>query len=100
MGKLSERQIRWLSGGVAVGCFGLLMAMEIVTQDEAVTLFDYIGDAISLLLTIGAATGSTLLLLRVQAQHEEQMALIGELEIARAEGNGWRSKVRSHLAGT
>ncbi|MFM9841780.1 MAG: helix-turn-helix transcriptional regulator [Dongiaceae bacterium] len=99
MGRLNERQVRWLLGGVGAGCFGLLMAMEIATQDEAVTLLDYAGDAISLFLTIGAATGSTLLLLRIQTQHEEQMALIGELEIARAEGNGWRTKVHSHLAG-
>lgn len=99
MAKLDERQLRWLFAGVGMGCFTLLLALEYVTQDEAVTLFDFVGDAASLLLTIGAATGMTLLLLRIQAQHEEQMALIHDLEIARADGHGWRTKAHSHLAG-
>jgi DNA-binding CsgD family transcriptional regulator len=99
MAKLSERQLRWLLGGVGIGCFALLMAVEAVTQDEAVTLLDFLGDAASLFLTIGAVTGVTLLLLRIQAQQDEQMALITDLEIARAEGNGWRTKAHEHLAG-
>lgn len=99
MAKLNERQLRWLFGGVGMGCFALLLALEIATQDETVTLLDFIGDAASLLLTIGAATGATLLVLRVRAQHEEQMTLIRDLAIARAEGIGWRTKAHSHLAG-
>jgi DNA-binding CsgD family transcriptional regulator len=99
MTKLSERQLRWLLGGLAIGCFALFLALETATQDEAVTLLDFVGDAANLLLTIGAATVSTLLLLRIRAQHEEQMTLIRDLAIARAEGSGWRAKVHSHLAG-
>jgi len=99
MAKLSEPQLRWLLGGVGIGCFALLMAVEAATQDEAVTLLDFAGDAASLFLTIGAVTGVTLLLLRIQAQQDEQMALITDLEIARAEGNGWRTRAHEHLAG-
>lgn len=99
MATLDERQLRWLFGSVGMGCFALLLALEYVTQDEAVTLFDFVGDAVGLFLTIGAATGMTLLLLRIHAQHEEQMALIHDLEIARADGSGWRIKAHSHLAG-
>ena len=84
MAKLSEWQLRWLLGGVGIGCFALLMAVEAATQDEAVTLLDFVGDAASLFLTIGAVTGVTLLVLRIQAQQDEQMALITDLEIARA----------------
>ena len=62
-------------------------------------MLDLAGDAVSILLTIGAAVGVALLLQRLHAQHEEQMALIRDLEIARTEGGGWRSKVQSHLAG-
>lgn len=99
MAKLNERQLRWLFGGVGMGCFALLLALEIATQDETVTLLDFIGDAAGLLLTIGAATGATLLVLRVRAQHEEQLTLIRDLAIARAEGIGWRTKAHAHLAG-
>jgi DNA-binding CsgD family transcriptional regulator len=99
MTRLSERQLRWLLGGVGVGCFALLLGLEFLTQDEDVSLLDFVGDAVSISLTIGAAVGVALLLQRIHAQHEEQMALIRDLEIARAEGDGWRSKVQSHLAG-
>jgi DNA-binding CsgD family transcriptional regulator len=99
MNKLDERQLRWLFGGVGVGCFALLLALEIITQDEDMTPLDIVGDALGILLTIGSAVGVALLVQRVHAQHEEQMALVRDLEIARTEGNAWRSKVQSHLAG-
>jgi DNA-binding CsgD family transcriptional regulator len=99
MTKLSEQQLRWLFGGAGVGCFILLLALEVLTHEEEIAVLDLAGDAVSILLTIGAAVGVALLLQRVHAQHEEQMALIRDLEIARTEGDGWRSKVQSHLAG-
>lgn len=99
MMRLGERQLRWLLGGVGIGCFALLLALEFLTQEDEITLLDLVGDAVSIALTIGAAVGVALLLQRIHAQHEEQMALIRDLEIARTEGDGWRSKVQSHLAG-
>jgi DNA-binding CsgD family transcriptional regulator len=99
MMKLGERQFRWFLGGVSAGCFVLLLALEIVTEGDEVRLPDLMADALTILLTIGAATGVALLAQRVRAQHEEQMALLRDLQIARAEGQGWRSKVQVHLAG-
>jgi DNA-binding CsgD family transcriptional regulator len=99
MTKLSERQFRWLSGGAGIGCFALLMVLEVATQEDEITPFDFLGDALTFFLTIGAAVGVALLVQRVRTQHEEQMALMQDLEIARAEGDGWRSKVQAHLAG-
>jgi DNA-binding CsgD family transcriptional regulator len=93
-----ERRTRWLLAGVGAGCFALLLALEIVTEDE-LSLLDLGVDALGILLTIGAAVGVALLAQRMHAQHEEKMALIRDLELARAEGDGWRSKVRAHLAG-
>jgi DNA-binding CsgD family transcriptional regulator len=99
MRKLSERQLRWTLGGGGIGCFTLLLAFEVVTEGAELTLLDLLCDAVSLLLTIGAAVGVALLLQRVHAQHEEQVALVRDLEVARTEGEGWRAKVQSHLAG-
>jgi DNA-binding CsgD family transcriptional regulator len=99
MTTLSERQLRYVLGGVGMGCFVLLLALDIATEGEEITPLEFIVDAISFLLTIGAAVGVALLLQRFHVQHEEQMALIRDLEIARAEGDGWRTKVQSHLAG-
>jgi DNA-binding CsgD family transcriptional regulator len=99
MTKLSERQLRWMFGGGGAGCFALLLAFEVATEGTELTLLDLACDAVSMLLTIGAAVGVALLLQRIHAQHEEQVALLRDLEVARAEGEGWRTKVQSHLAG-
>jgi DNA-binding CsgD family transcriptional regulator len=97
--KLSERQHRWLLGSVGVGCFALLTAFGIVSEGSELTFLDFIDDTLTTILTIGAAVGVALLVQRMHVQHEEQIALLRDLEIARAEGEGWRSKVQSHLAG-
>jgi DNA-binding CsgD family transcriptional regulator len=99
MTRLSERQLRWLLGSVGIGCFALLTAFGIVSEGSDFTVLDFIDDTLTTLLTIGAAVGVALLLQRMHVQHEEQIALLRDLEIARAEGEGWRAKVQSHLAG-
>jgi DNA-binding CsgD family transcriptional regulator len=99
MKTLSERQIRLLLAGVGFGCFALLLTLEVVTEEDDVSLLDLIVDAFTLLLTIGAAVGVALLTQRIHTQHEEKMALLRDLETARAEGEEWRSKMQSHLAG-
>lgn len=99
MTALSERQTRWLLAGLGLGCFVFLLALEIVTESDEVSPLDLLVDAVSILLTIGAAVGVALLAQRMQVQHEEKMALLRDLETARAEGNGWRTKVQSHLVG-
>lgn len=99
MTRLSERSLRWLLGGVGAGCFLLLLAMDYATETDEVTFIDWLVDAVTLALTIGASVGIALLVQRLHAQHEEHLALIQDLEVARAEGQGWRSKVQAHLAG-
>lgn len=94
-----ERRIRWLLAGVGAGCFALLLVLEIVTEGDELELFDLLVDALGILLSICAAVGVALLAQRMQTQHEEKKALIRDLETARAEGNGWRTKVCAHLAG-
>jgi DNA-binding CsgD family transcriptional regulator len=76
-----------------------MLLLEIATEGSELTAFDLACDAISILLTIGSAVGVALLVQRTQAQHEEQVALLRDLEIARAEGEDWRGRVQSHLAG-
>ena len=77
--------IRWrisangASGGCwpasAVGSFVLLLALEIVTEEDEISLLDLLVDAVYILLTISAAVGVALLTQRVHAQHEEKMSL-------------------------
>jgi DNA-binding NarL/FixJ family response regulator len=94
-----ERKIRWLLTGAGAGCFVLLLLLEIGTEGAELSPLDLAVDALTILLTIGAAVGVALVAQRIQAQHEERAALLRDLEVARAEGDGWRNKVRTHLAG-
>jgi DNA-binding CsgD family transcriptional regulator len=96
---LSERQTRAILAGVGVGSFVLLMTLDVLTEPDEVEPLELLVDAITVLLTIAAAVGVALLTLRMQAQHEEKMTLIKDLEIARKEGRHWRSKVQSKLTG-
>lgn len=96
---LSERQIRWVLAGAGSGCFVLLLSLEIVTEEDDISLLDLLVDALTILLTIGAAVGVALLAQRIHSQHEEKMNLIRDLEIARTEGDAWRTKVHAHMAG-
>jgi DNA-binding CsgD family transcriptional regulator len=95
----SERKTRWLLASLGLGSFALLLMLEIVTEGDELSPFDLLVDAATILLTVAAAVGVALLAQRLHVQHEEKMALISDLAIARAEGDGWRSQVRSHLAG-
>ena len=99
MANLSERQTRGILAGVGVGSFVLLMTLDVMTEPEEIALLELLVDAVTVLLTISAAVGVALLALRMQAQHEEKMTLIGDLETARREGQHWRSKVQSKLNG-
>ena len=96
---LSERQIRWALAGVGLGFYVLILSLEIVTEQDDIEFFDVLVDSVVLLLTIGSAVGVALLVQRMHVQHEEKMTLIRDLEVARSEGDNWRSKVQSHMAG-
>lgn len=99
MRNLTERQVRWLLGGVGAGSYVLLMLLEVLSNYGEMTFVDFVGDSLSMLLLIAAAVGTALLAQRVNIQHEERLALIKDLEIARAEGESWRAKVQGHLNG-
>ena len=99
MVKLSERQTKWAFAGFGLLCFVLLLTLEVVTEGDEISVLDLAVDGLGILLTIGAAVGVAFVALRMQSQHEEKMALLRDLETAKAEGNAWRSKVQTHLAG-
>lgn len=98
-GHRSEITIRWILGGIGAGCFALLLVLEVVTEQDEITFADFFVDALNILLTIGAAVGVALLAQRIRAQYDEKMTLIRDLETARADGEAWRSKVQTNLAG-
>ena len=89
---LTERQMRWLLIVVGTGAYVLLMTLEYITEQDDISLFDFLVDATSMLLIITSSVGVALLIQRMQSQHEEKLALIRDLDIARTEGDGWMAQ--------
>ena len=96
---LQGKRGKWVVLGISVMAFVVLLALEVLTEPDTVTLADLAVDATHILLTIVAGAGAVLLWQRTQRQQEENRALQRDLGIARAEGNRWRSMVQAHLAG-
>lgn len=94
-----ESQLRWMLGGIGIISFGLLMALEIVTETDDIRLTDILVDGLGLLLMVSTTVGLAMLFHRMQTQHEEKLDLIHSLDIARAEGSDWRKKAEAHLKG-
>jgi len=77
---------------VAIGVLGftLMIAVEILTERGRIHLWDLLGDALQTALIVATAVACALLATRMQAQHEEKLTLLRDLETARAEGELWR----------
>lgn len=103
-GQVTERMQReefgsWLLAGIGAGAVALLLGLEVATEEGGVTPAEFLLETLELGLTIAAAAALTLAFGRMRAQHEEKMALLRDLETARAEGEGFRKRVQAHLQG-
>lgn len=87
-----------MAAGIAVGAFILLMALEVLTEDH-LDFMDVAADAFEKLLLVAASCGTAMLAIRVQSEHEERVALMRDLDTARAEGASWRREAQAHLQG-
>jgi DNA-binding CsgD family transcriptional regulator len=87
----------WAVVSIVVGITGL-MAMEVIGEPE-MTLPELLLELVDPALIVLTAVGVVYLLGRVERQHEEQLSLIRDLEVARAEGAQWRADMRELLKG-
>lgn len=99
MVSLTEPQLRALLAALGGGAFCLLLALEVLTEPDDLSLLDVVADGLALLLTILSAVGVALLAQRMAIQHVEKMTLLKELQVARSEGQVWRSRVQSNIEG-
>ena len=93
-----DARTRWLLAAVAAGAFALLLGLEVATEKQ-ITPLELLLEVLELLLTLAAAAGVTLLVGRMQRQHEERMTLLRDLEAARADGESWRREAQAHVDG-
>jgi DNA-binding NarL/FixJ family response regulator len=98
MGVLDRLQSRGGAIAAIVGGIGLLMGLEIL-EEPNLGLKGILMELAEPALIVLTAVGVVHLLRRVEQQHEEQLALIRDLEVARAEGAQWRTDMRELLRG-
>ena len=96
---MNERGSRRRWAALGLGAFAVLMALEVLTEDEPVGVADVLVDALATALIVASATGVSLLAGSLQREREERRTLVHDLEIARVEGQAWRESAQRHLAG-
>ena len=75
-----------------------LMMIELI-EDPTLTLNEILLEIIEPTLIILTVSGVLYLLGRTKRQHQEQLSLIRDIEVARAEGTQWRTDMRELLKG-
>lgn len=75
-----------------------LMMIELIEEPD-LTLVEILYEAIQPTLIVLTVTATLYLLGRTNRQHQEQLSLIRDIEVARAEGTQWRTDMRELLKG-
>jgi hypothetical protein len=89
---------RVLALATLIGGIVLLFGLEAIDQPDA-TAFDLLLEFISITPIVMTSVGVVLLFQLVRRQRDDQVQLIRDLAVARAQGQQWRSAARSHLIG-
>ncbi len=76
---------------------GLNIASDLGDADA--TVFELMLDSVETLLMVFGAGGVAMVFLRMRDDHKEKLELIKDLSVARTEGEQWRRRVQTQLAG-
>jgi DNA-binding CsgD family transcriptional regulator len=81
-----------------IGGIGLFLGLELIDDPDASGL-DLVLELLEIVPIVLTSVGLVLLFQFTRRQSENQVKLIRELEIARAQGQRWRAEARAHLNG-
>ena len=95
---MREQWGSWLAALAIVSGIGFLIGLEILEEPD-LTLGEILLELIEPSLIVLTAAGVVYLMQRTKRQHEEQLSLIQDLEVARSEGAKWRADMRELLKG-
>lgn len=87
----------WASVATVVGV-GFLVGLELIEEPEA-SVREVLFETLKALPVVLTSVGVALLVQVTGRQHDEHLQVIRDLEIARVQGQRWRSEARSHLDG-
>jgi DNA-binding CsgD family transcriptional regulator len=90
-------RLRWAALGL--GAFVLLLAVDVLTEEEPVPLGEFLSNALEVALIVASATGVALLAGSVHEERAERAVLTRDLDLARAEGAAWRERAQGYLSG-
>lgn len=98
MNELVDRRTGVWAALVAVGGLAFFLLLE-WREDPAISIGELALESLELIPVIGATVGVVLLFRTAARQREEQLVLLRDLEMARVQGQRWRSEARTVLNG-
>ncbi len=98
MNKWFDRRTRiWGTIAVTAG-IALFLGLEVYEEPDMSAL-DLALELLEILPIVLASVGVVLLFQISRRQHEEQLTLMRDLEVARLQGQQWRAEARTHIEG-
>jgi DNA-binding CsgD family transcriptional regulator len=94
---IDSRTRIWAVVAVIAG-IGLYLGLELIEEPE-MTPLQLLLELVDIVPVVLTSVGVALLFQVSQRQHDEHVKVIRDLEIARIQGQRWRSEARTHLNG-
>lgn len=98
MNGLFDRKSQILAALAIFGGVGLFLGLELYEEPE-MSWVDLMLEVVEILPVVVASVAVVLLFQFSRRQHESQLTLLRELEVARIQGQRWRSEARSLIDG-
>ena len=98
MTELIEPRARIWAIAAVIGGVALLLLLEKI-EEPSLTAFDLLLEVVGLTPAVMTSVGVALLFRITSRQRDEHVKVIRDLELARAQGQRWRSEARSYLDG-
>lgn len=94
---IDRRTRAWAAAAVLAGV-ALLLGLELIEEPDS-TALDLLLELVDILPVVLTSVGVALLFRVTQRQGEEHAKVLRDLELARVQGQRWRSEARSYLNG-
>ncbi len=94
----APRLNRWQAGALALTAVALLLALEVVDEQE-IDFLELGLEVIEISLIVTASLATLMLFSRVEDQERTQQQMIRDITLARQEGAEWRSRVQELMRG-
>jgi DNA-binding CsgD family transcriptional regulator len=98
MSEWIDRRSRMWALIAVLGGIGLFLGLE-VREEPDMSALDMVLELIEIVPIVLTSVGVVLLLQVTRRQRDEHLTLLRDLEVARAQGQRWRSEARSYLNG-